>query len=545
MAGGGGPLRRRLRVPQLADQPLGDHTIPLLSGSGYSPGWALLLAPLWWLTDDPETVYHLAVLLGSVLALGTIVPLAMLAHRMGLTVAQGVAVSAIVMSFPGRTVLADYALSEQAILFALAWTAVAMHALWTRPTWWRTALFVLAVLATYLLHSRELALVATAAVWLVLMAVRHWRVTAVGLPLLAVGTVLIRRFSEHVLDETLIGGGGGEEDLLSSTLEGATPSLLLRVLLNQSWAQAVGTAGLAAIGAVVVTGWAFHEIRRWRIGPGVFLFGTALSALGLSALWWTRPDFLWAGDGYVRLDVWIYTRYLDHVAALLVLVALVALVRGLRRGILVPTIGLVVAVSLAVVLWVARDVPLWGALDGPGNSSALLSWVGMFPTTPYPLPQVPTFTDENRFWVWASLFAVEMLLLVLLLRRRPRVAVTLLMATVLVLSIEADPSQSRDAPRRMERAVERVEAATGTEDIPLDMDYSCQGPALTRYQVTNWLGFWMSPRQVDLADPPRGTPFDSPYVVSCEDWPRAEEYGARQVADSEFYSYTIWVLPGT
>lgn len=516
-----------------------------LSGSGYYPGWALLLAPVWWFTDDAELVYHVAVTYSNVLALLTIVPLALLARRMGLTSAQAVTAAALVMSFPGRTVLADYALSEQPLLFVLAWAALAMHALWSRPTWWRTVLFVVAVAATYLMHSRELALVVTAAVWLVLLAFRRWKVAALGLPLLAVLALAVRRWSSHLLDVTLAGSSGGKEELLSRVMENGRPSLLLRVLLNQSWAQAVGTAGLAALGAVVLIAWALQEVRRWQIGPGVFLFGTSLSALLLSAVWWTRPDFLYPTGSYQRLDVWIYTRYVDHIAVFLVLVALIVLIRGVGRGPVLAALALFCAVALPVVLWVAQDVPLWGALDGPGNSSALLSWTEMFPKEPFPLPTQPTFSSENRFWVWASLFGAAMLALTLLLRRRPRLLVSLLLIASFVLSLEADPSQKRDAPRRMERAIERVETATGQEAIDIDMDYSCRGPALTRYQVMNWIGYWMSPRDLDLADPPAGVEFDSEYVVSCGDWPLAEEHGARKVQDSGYYSYALWVLPGT
>jgi len=515
-----------------------------LSGSGYYPGWALLLTPVWWFTDDAELVYRIAVTYSNVLALLTIIPLALLARRMGLTSPQAVTAAALVMSFPGRTVLADYALSEQALLFMLAWAVLAMHALWSRPTWWRTVLFVVAVAATYLMHSRELAVVATAAVWLGLLAFRHWKVAALGLPLLAVLALAVRRFSSHLLNVTLAGGSGGKEELLSRVMENGRPSLLLRVLLNQSWAQAVGTAGLAALGAVVLIAWALHELRRWRIGPGVFLFGTCLSALLLSAVWWTRPDFLYPTGSYQRLDVWIYTRYVDHIAVFLVLVALIVLIRGVGRGPILAALALFCAVALPVVLWVAQDVPLWGALDGPGNSSALLSWTEMFPKEPFPLPQQPTFTNENRFWLWASVFGAAMLALALLLRRHPRLLLSLLLISSFVLSLEADPTQKRDAPRRMERAIERVEAATGQEAIDIDMDYSCRGPALTRYQVMNWIGYWMSPRDLDLADPPAGVEFDSEYVVSCGDWPRAEEYGARKVTDSGFYSYALWVMPG-
>src|SRR5699024_1099105 len=97
-------------------------------------------------------------------------------------------------------------------------------------------------------------------------------------------------------------------------------------------------------------------------------------------------------------------------------------------------LGLFAAVALPVVLWVAKDVALWGALDGPGNSSALLSWVSMFPTEPFPLPQQPTAGNENRFWVWASLFGAAALLAALLLLRAPRVLIALLLATAVTLS---------------------------------------------------------------------------------------------------------------
>lgn len=516
-----------------------------LSGSGYNPGWALMLAPIWWFTDDARTAYEVAVVLGNVLALATILPLALLARRLGLRAPQAVAVAALTMSLPGRTVNADYALSEQALLFVLAWAVLAMHALWSRPTWWRTVLFVLAVAACYLMHTRELALVATAAIWLLLLVVRQWRVTALGLPLLAALTYAVGRFSDLVLEETLIGGAsGGKEDLLGRAMEDGTPFLFLRILLAQTWAQGVGTAGLAVLGAVVLLVWAARELRRWQIGPGVFLFGTCLSALALSVLWWMRPDFLWAHDGYLRLDVWIYTRYVDHIATLLVLVALVVLVRGIARGPVLAALALFGTVAAAVVLWVAQDVALWGALDGPANSAALLSWTEMFPDDPYPLPQSPTFTNENRFWVWASLCGAALLGLMLLLRRRALPLVALLLGVATTLSVLADPSQGRGTPQHLEGAVERVEAATGDEEIDLAVDYSCRGPALTRYQVVNWLGYWMSPREVSLADPPAGVDFDSEYVVTCGDWAAAEEHGARRVADSGFYTYWLWVLPG-
>jgi hypothetical protein len=508
----------------------GDHGVAPLSGSGYFPGWAVLLTPIWWFTDDAETVYHAAVTLGNVLAVATIIPLALIARRLGVSTPQAVTVAAIAMCFPGRTVLADYALSEQAIMFFLAWTVLAMHALWSRPTWWRALLFVLAVCSTYFMHSRELTVVLTAGVWLVLLALRRWQTALVGLVALVPGYILVKRLAEQIANAVLLTGFGKEE-------------LLSRIGLDQAWVQGVGTAGIAAIGALVVIVWTVHELRVLRPGPGTFYFGLAASAFAVSVVWWTRPEMLWAADD-PRLDVWVYSRYIDQIAVLLCLVALVALLRTISGPVLLASAGMFGTLALPVVFWVAKDVPLYGSLYGPGNASAILPWTWMFPEEPYERPLQPTFTTPNSFWIWASLLVIGVLLIIWALRRRPGVIIGCVLVGSIALSLAADPTQKRDAPVDIEATVTQIEDSTGQQDLELDLNYSCHEVGLERDVALNWVPYWLSPRQVDYADPDAGVPFDTDLVVSCANWPDAATYGAKRVKGDTDYSYGVWVLPG-
>ena len=260
------------------------------------------------------------------------------------------------------------------------------------------------------------------------------------------------------MNDRLLLPGSSKSDLAASALLNAEPSLLARVLFNQSWAQVVGTAGLFALGAVVIVVWMLREVRTLRLGPGSFFFGLTVATVAMSAIWWTRPDILW-NDGYVRLDSWLYTRYIDHVAAFICLIAIAVLIHRVRASMIWIALGAFVLGATAVVLRVARDVPLWGVLST--SSSAINSWQGLFPEDPFRRPLLPTFTNENSFWLWASLFAVVCLAAMLVLRRLPRVTVVVLIALATVLSLTANLDARRSPPVKIEASLQLADTAVG------------------------------------------------------------------------------------
>ncbi|MGO3320593.1 MAG: hypothetical protein ACTIL0_08810, partial [Microbacterium gubbeenense] len=416
-----------------------------------------------------------------------------------------------------------------------------MLALWRRPSWWRLVLMIAAITAAYLTHTRALALVLTALVWMVFYFRRNIAQAVVGVVLLLVAWRGVDMLASAMNDRLLL-PGSSKSDLAASALLNAEPSLLARVLFNQSWAQVVGTAGLFALGAVVIVVWMLREVRTLRLGPGSFFFGLTVATVAMSAIWWTRPDILW-NDGYVRLDSWLYTRYIDHVAAFICLIAIAVLIHRVRASMIWIALGAFVLGATAVVLRVAPDVPLWGVLST--SSSAINSWQGLFPEDPFRRPLLPTFTNENSFWLWASLFAVVCLAAMLVLRRLPRVTVVVLIALATVLSLTANLDARRSPPVKIEASLQLADAAVGDgQMLPIDVDFACKTKGQSRHQLLNWSGFWFVPREVHFADPPRGYPYTSDLLLSCHDNAALRQSGALRVEGEVNYGYRVWVRPG-
>ena len=521
---------------QMARLISGDDNVAQLSGSGYYPGWAVILAPIWWFTHDAATVYSAAVTVSNVIGVATIIPLALLGRRLGLTMPQSIVASSIVMILPARSVDADYALSEQVVTFFLVWAVLAAFALWQRPTWRRVVLFIAAIGAAYVTHPRAIALVATAGVWLLALAVRRWRLAVLGLVLLAGVYLAVERFVEHIANRVLL-TGYGKRSVLAETLENFDERLFVKVFLNQTWVQVVGTAGLFAIGCVIVIVWTVRELRTRRLGTGAFLFGLVLSTMLVSAIWWNRPDILLTN---ARLDAWTYSRYIDPVSAIVVLVALAALIQGLRASVTWTAAGVFALGAIPVVFRIAPSVPLWGRIS-PSNA-AILPWARLFPEEPFDFPLVPTFTNDTRFWLWATLFVFACFAVFIALRQRPRALATVTFALVCVLAVLANPSQLRPYPANVTASVEQLESqALGGDLAEIDFNLACRTGAYNT--AINWFPFWLSPRVVELVDPNKDE-FDSDLVISCSDWPEAAELGARLYVGDADYGYRLWVLPG-
>lgn len=90
-----------------------------LSYLPYSPGWSVVIAPAWWFTTDPATVYRVAAVMSALAALAAIAPLAALVRRVGLSPALAVGVSAVVVMAPARSVMSNYVLTENFLVLMI------------------------------------------------------------------------------------------------------------------------------------------------------------------------------------------------------------------------------------------------------------------------------------------------------------------------------------------------------------------------------------------------------------------------------------------
>ena len=524
---------------QMARELAGQGPVSQMSGAGYYPGWGILLTPIWWFTQDPAQVYAATIGVVIALAMITILPLMQIARLLGQTSAQAVTAAALTLSVPARTVNADYTLAENLLALLVACSALAAFRLWQRPSPLTLVLFILAVTAAYLTHTRALAVVLAAAVWLLLFVLRDWRVTVGGAALLVGGYWLVKLLVAEITVPMLL-SGFGQGELLGDKLENLAPGPFFRVAFAQAWGQFAGSFGVTALGLVVLAFFVWRELRALRVGPYGFMAGLLFIASVVSVIAWSN-----AGP-QERFDAQVYTRYIDPFAVLAMLLGVVALLRVVRRPLLLVAAGLVVVDTAVVLLKVAPWANTWGTTNGPANSAAILAWTPLRPSEPFPHPLIPAPGNANELWFWASLCLVAGVVVMFAVRTRPRVLAVLMLISFAVLSLFANPSQPRDYPAPFTEALESAESVSGDPagSLSVDLDMECRGPDLTHHQVTNWSGYWLSPREVEIVDPRQDENYDSDIVIACGDWPRGQELGAEAIAGSGYYTYKVWVLPG-
>ena len=529
-------------VLELARVFAGQNDVPLMITRGYYPLASLVFAPIWWFTSDAATVYGWANLVSNVVGVATILPLIGIARRMGLNLPQSIVASAVTLTLPAYTGLADYVLAEQFVGFLLVLTAYTAMRYWERPSFLRAALFSAPLLAGVFTHPRMVVGVGVAVVWLAgLLLSRRHRVTAgVTMIVLIPSTLLVNVAAKH-LAELVLWGGFSQGGALAKSLGDVNPVLILKIAFSQSWAQLVGTLGLVAFGITVVTVWAAVEVlRRRSFGPGVFIFGLTVAGSLVSILNWSNLGSHYYSDG-PRLDSWLYTRYI----APFILVALLAGIAALMRRMSLPMMGVAVGATLVVIAGMlivfADSIPTWGSTYGPGNVAALRAWEGLWPTEPHPIPLTPTFTSANRFWVIASVVVLAAQAVVVALSRYPRALAGTLVAGFGYYALLSNPSLARESPDQIASAIERVETASGSE-VSIDVDLDCGASISGRDTTVNWVGYWLAPREVDLVGADQS--FAADVVIACDGWDLAGELGALNVADSSNYGYSVWIPSG-
>lgn len=409
---------------------LGVHS-PQISGAGYFPLSSILVSPVWWLTSNPFVFYRVAIAVGVVVALATIWPLARIATRFGLTTPQAVTVAAVVMALPARSVQAEYLLSEKPLFLLLTLSVLAAVRLGERPTLPRAVAFGVLVALTYFTHARMMVLVIAATIWLLLFAQRRWQAALAGLVTLLPLTWALGRLAHH-LNSLVDPSGFTQSPHLLDNLRLDNVDMLLRSGLGQAWEQLVSGFGLTMVGLVAALVLAARELRGRSPGPVLLVLLTALGLYAGSAIGWGTSTQLYATT-WLRLDAWIYGRYVDPAADLLVLVALCVIVRGVGRRTLALAWCVALAIAVPVLVWVAPEAPT-GAFITPAHIPGAMAWWWALPKHDAVPGVLPSLTNDNRFWLIATLTALLPLAALALARRRPGRSATLVLGLVLALA---------------------------------------------------------------------------------------------------------------
>lgn len=517
-----------------------------VGGAGYFPGWSVIIAPLWWITDDPLVVYRAAIFIGVAVAVITIWPLSRMLERWGLSRPQAVTAGAIVMALPARALQSDYVLSEKLLFLTVVLLVLAAMRLWERPTVVRAVVLALMAFAVFFTHVRMLPVMIALMIWLLLFLRRNWKIALVALPLVLVATYVADDLGRW-LNEELLGVPLTQGENFQDNLSAMRPSLPVRTALGQSWTQLLSSFGLIAFGVVAVVAAVWRDLRRWRFGPAVLVFGVGAAMFAGSVLSWATDASLYLNE-WIRLDVWLYARYIDPVAGLIIAAGLALVLRRASIPQFAWATGIVLGVSLPVLFWLAPHAPTFGYVT-PAHLPGIMPWAPFLPNEGWTFPDgpwiVPTLTNENRFWLIATLTVLVVLLVMFVLRNRPRFIAGFLVAVAVAATVVANhgsnefQQQNGTVPEEMLDTIDALDTEVDDFDVALIGD--CPTPGREVFGFRNYFFYYSLPRLVHY-ERTGNPPPDVDAVVSCPDWPQGEESGAIQIPATQRGSEVVWVV---
>lgn len=521
---------------------LAGEDVPLVRGAGYFPGWSLVLVPLAWVITNPFALYSAALAVGIAVSMLTAWPLARLGTRFGLTAPQAAFAAFATLTIPAWSVQAGFALAEQLVFLLMASAALAVWRFHERPTVWRAVTVAAVIAAAYFTHVRLIVIVGATAVWLLLNLFNRRWAAAAGLGALVVLSVAAH-WAGTTLNETLLGHAMDQGENTRKNLFTAPPLLIVKVMIAQAWSQVAATFGVVAIGVVGVFVLAWRTIIRKRdFGPIVWILGVLVASAGVSVAAWSNYGTLFTAS-WLRLDVWVYERYLNHITGLVVMIGIALTITRVRESLLRWSLGLQVALILATLVVIAPIASTWGYVT-PAHIPGMMPWYSLLPDSST-VGLLPEFTNDNRFWLWASLTSLVIPILTLILRTRIEMLACLLIAVTTVASIASH--QGVDDFRALEgtppATVLDVQAVIEQHSGTVAYDTACQRSGHLDAVGMNYFGWWVLPGVMALFDGDTEPVPDVDVIIGCDSGSPPYD-GAVRVSGTEAYQSVMWVMPG-
>lgn len=481
-----------------------------LSGGGFMPGLAILMAPVWWFTQSAVVVYQVGIWITVALSLLAIWPLSAIAERAGLSRNGGVIVSALVVMAPARSLLANYLLSDSALLLATAALVVAGDRLWVLRRNVDALWFGVTVGATVLAHGRGVGTAVAAGLWgLLLLRRSRQRAT------IAMASALVFAFAAFLLytkitgallsSDARVGGSFGD-------LSGRDVGASLASGVGQLWYGTLAWPAVAVLGGLA--------LLRWRRGgmASLVLLGSA-TALVL-ATFQLDPQ-----RGLTRIDPWFYGRYMDQWWPILAVVGLAVLVRVKWPLMAALTLGVSAVSGLGMLFITVPSIP-----RGMG-------WEDIHVLGISPWLRLDDYANgREQSWGVIVLTAIALTLLVLALGLMRVWVLPILAALWIWLSIAQDVQgiDLRLGDRAPSREVFGLGLLPADATIGVDEGIGQDG---------NMLVFAAAPTrlvEVDPLAPPNGV--DVVYVSWLK--ANAEPPGVKIFAPTVGTLFDVWIEPG-
>jgi hypothetical protein len=507
-------------------------------GTTYRPGYATLVAPLHWLTSDPEAVYRMALALNAVLGGVAAVLLIRIAVRTRLPFGWCCVAALLAAVAPGVVLQTNWASPETLMVVVVLAVILATMRLVDRPSFVAGALVVVLSAVGYATHGRLSPLVASTSVVIIFLAASRridWLVAGALLVMTAVLTLAAQWYSNWAIDVTWFSPVGTSERAVLENL--AHPKDVALMTLGMMWYQLVTTIGVVGCGAWLVA----HAVVRPDVPAGVNL---------------RRPDALvvvaylvpLAGIAAVFMSdkheaaQQVYGRYWDALAPVVVLYGVGVLGYGsrtaVRRAFATTFLALIVS---GVVIWLVRQDNIDAAIRLSGLRAGrrimgLLVYLGSREAIPI-------------LGITALAGALTLLIAAItsLRETRPdpaRVAVTLVLGSLALVSISASRDQFL-AESELNETASAVRAVVDSEIVPSDVALDIDIGRLILRERWQPYEFYLPEFEIRPYEPGRPARAPQRYVFARSDDKRFLARGGRRLwTDPDpRYPVALWEVP--
>lgn len=494
----------------------------------YSPGYPLLIAPIYALNQEPGVVYR-AVLVTNVLVLGVLFTvLYLLARKLfELPPRRASLAAAVASAYPAYLLQATLAWTESLFVTLFCLWGLALLLLGRRRDIPSAVLAGSLTSLLYLVHPRAISLPLIAALGFALLAYLRqltW-ITAIGG---IVATVVSTHLARVLIDLTKLAlwspGTSKEAAVLRTLLEpDRWPETALR-MAGGLWYLAAATLGLAVLGAVSLSRVAARDAKDRSGGNGRRLAALGL-LMGSIGIFVGTTIVVAAGAPARRSDGLIYGRYNEGFLAVFILAGLSSLLRERPRAAHVGIAATGIA-ALSAVLIATHGSELtqlqfigYNAL-GVDGAYRLLGGLKLLPIT--------------------AVAVILMLALAALRRVGPippllLVALIFLSGTLVTWQRLFLPSNEDLSSRTKLREV--AERLGPIDVVAYDRD-SYVAPPYFAYQ------FWLPDTRFEPFHSRQGGFPASELVISGRMWEQANARGARVAYLENLVDQALWVLPG-
>jgi hypothetical protein len=209
-----------------------------------------------------------------------------------------------------------------------------------------------------------------------------------------------------------------------------------------------------------------------------------------------------------------------------------------RRRQLWTAAAINVVTVLATVLWLAPDAPTGGTLT-PAHAPGAAAFAWALPDRMIPTGTLPTFTNDTRFWLIASLVALVPTVVLLLVRHRPLVVLAVVLAlgaagTVAANVVSTRFHDDRARPQPLVGVLRHIVAEH--PDTSISYFFRCPSGADPQPAWRNRYAWALLPTVVE-ADP------DADIVIACPSHSAAGQPGAVPLR-AWAGAFPAWVRPG-